>query len=62
MKFWICDVSKNAKEMTIHHIFAATATILCLMSGYMSVGLVNIMVLMEFSSPPINYRWLYPKE
>lgn len=62
MKFWIRDSSKNAQEMTVHHIFATIATLLCLNSGYMSIGLVNLMTLMEFSTPPLNYRWLYPKE
>jgi hypothetical protein len=62
MTMWVRDSSKTAKEMMLHHIIGLAATFFVVLSGYMSPGMANIMLLMEISTVPLNYRWLYPKE
>ena len=48
--------------MAFHHIVTIVATGLGLYTGYGLSGIVNLLLMMEISTPPLNYRSLYDKK
>ena len=48
--------------MAVHHIVATVSTALGLYAGYGLNGVCNLLYLMEFSTPALNYRTLYEKK
>lgn len=48
--------------MAVHHVVGLLVVPFVVASGYMSLGMANIMLLMEISTVPLNYRWLYPNK
>ena len=48
--------------MALHHIVGIVATALGIYTGYGLSGMVNLLLIMEISTPPLNYRSLYDKK
>ena len=53
---------KMSFQMAVHHIVATASTALALYAGYGMNGICNMLYLMEFSTPSLNYRSLYEKK
>ena len=48
--------------MAFHHVTTAASIFLALYGGYGLGGISNALLLMECSTIPLNFRWLYRKE